>query len=179
MKKRTALTMLAFIIAIACAVIAYHVSHVSHDEEYSHFAMGGEVTVVGKGQTEDRWYIVTEQGPQLDTGEYACFAQTCTEEQYRFVDIGDNINCDREHSLVLDYNKPMTVIDKSETPHGWYLIVSGELGIAVDDRDFTYFAIDCTQEEYDSIMVGGSINCEAYELKGGMVRSINRINGDS
>ena len=61
--------------------------------------MGGEVTIVSKEASSDRYYITVEQGEPGNDG-WGQFELDCSPEQYQSVNVGDVVGCDREQSAV-------------------------------------------------------------------------------
>lgn len=89
--KKTIALVLAFVCSIAILLYAYI--------NRSYFEMGGEVTIVAKQESGSKYYITVEQGDPDSPGR-GQFLLECTQEQYRSVDIGDVVRCDRYQSSV-------------------------------------------------------------------------------
>lgn len=91
-------------IAAAIAVLVGLIAIVCFAINRSYYPMGGEVTVISKQASDNRYYITVEQGEPGDRGR-GQFELECTQEQYQAVNVGDVIECDRTQSTVTHKGK--------------------------------------------------------------------------
>ena len=91
MKLRTNTIIKLMIAAVLCC--AFTELYVEH----SYYAMGGQVDIVDKTQT-NRGYTITIEQPAGDST--AQFKLRCSEAQYNRVEIGDVAECDRVQSAL-------------------------------------------------------------------------------
>lgn len=91
MKKKTICVVLAILIG-SIAMVYFCINR-------SYYPMGGEVTIISKQESNNRYYITVEQGEPDDKGREQ-FELECTPEQYQSVDTGDVIKCDRMQSAL-------------------------------------------------------------------------------
>lgn len=87
--------MIALLLVLVCSIAILWSAYINR----SYYAMGGEVTIVAKQESGSRYYITVEQGKPNSAGR-GQFLLECTQEQYRSVDIGDVVRCDRDQSAV-------------------------------------------------------------------------------
>jgi len=88
MKKRIVLALI-----LACSAVAL----LSVVVQCTYYPMGGEVSVISKQESWNKYYITIQQGEPNDAGR-GQFLLKCTQEQYCSVDTGDIIGCDRYQS---------------------------------------------------------------------------------
>lgn len=94
-KTLTGSLIVIVIVILACFAVVFRGVYIN----LSYYAMGGEVTIIAKQESNDSYYITVEQGKPDDAG-WGQFELECTQEQYNSVDIGDVVRCDREQSVV-------------------------------------------------------------------------------
>ena len=90
MKRKWIVCIIAVVVSV-CAIAIFI--------NQSYYPMGGEVTIVSKEASSDRYYITVEQGEPGNDG-WGQFELECSSEQYQSVNVGDVVGCDREQSAI-------------------------------------------------------------------------------